>query len=99
MEERLKQEYGRQLDQTREQAQAASKVPQGKKLKAEEESSAGDAANNSKSTSGILTPDEAREFNKVRDKVMGILKTEKIQERMKEWIGQLRKDSIIEIKL
>jgi len=99
MEERLKQEYERQAAQMREQAQAASKAPQPKKPESEEQSSPADTTENLKTTSGILTPEEAKEYNKVRDKVMFILRTEKTQEKIKEWIGQLKQDSIIEVKL
>jgi len=99
MEERLKQEYERQAGQMRDQAQAASKAPKGTKPRAEEESSPADRGDNPKTTSGILTPEETKEYKKVRDKVMLILRSEKTQERLKEWIGQLRKDSIIEVKL
>jgi peptidyl-prolyl cis-trans isomerase SurA len=47
----------------------------------------------------ILTPAEEKEYRKVRRKVIEILKTEKIQARLKDWIEELKKSSIIEIKI
>jgi hypothetical protein len=48
---------------------------------------------------GILTPEETKEYRKVRKKVFFILKTKKTQERMKDWIEALKKNSIIDIRL
>lgn len=50
-------------------------------------------------SSGILTPEEEKAYQKVRDKVMAIVRTERMEARMKEWIEQLKKDAIIEVKL
>ena len=47
----------------------------------------------------ILTPAEEKEYRKVRRKVIEILRTEKIQARLKDWIEELKKSSIIEIKI
>lgn len=52
-----------------------------------------------KKASGILTAAEEQEYEKVRPKVIAILKTDKIQARMKEWIDELKKKSLIEVKL
>jgi peptidyl-prolyl cis-trans isomerase SurA len=51
------------------------------------------------STSGTLTPEEYKEYTKVRKKVISVLRTDRIQARMKEWIDELKKNSIIEVKL
>lgn len=49
--------------------------------------------------SGILSPQEMEEYKKVRDKALAIVRTEMIQARMKEWIEELKKQSIIDVKL
>jgi peptidyl-prolyl cis-trans isomerase SurA len=49
--------------------------------------------------SGILTPSEEKEYLKVKNKVFSILRHDKIQSRMKEWIDSLKKNSIIDVKL
>jgi len=49
--------------------------------------------------SGILSPEEMEEYKKVYRKVLAIVRTEKIQARMKEWIEELKKKSIIDVKL
>lgn len=48
---------------------------------------------------GILTPEEEKAYQKVRAKVHAVLKNKKSQARMKEWIQELKKDSIIEVKI
>jgi peptidyl-prolyl cis-trans isomerase SurA len=47
----------------------------------------------------MLTPAEEKEYRKMRRKVIEILRTEKIQARLKDWIEGLKKSSIIEIKI
>ena len=58
-----------------------------------------DAKNSSGKQSKILTPAEEKEYRKVRSKVISILRTEKIRARLKEWIEELKKSSIIEVKI
>jgi hypothetical protein len=58
-----------------------------------------DSAAGKSKPSGILTPEEEMEFKKVRDKVLAIVRTAKINERMREWIEELKKSSIIDVKL
>ncbi len=48
---------------------------------------------------GILNPDEEKRYRKVRNKVYAVLRTEKRFARQKEWIDELKKNSIIETKL
>jgi hypothetical protein len=48
---------------------------------------------------GILDPSEKEAYAQVREKVHVLVRTQKIRERMKEWIDQLKKNSIIEVKL
>jgi peptidyl-prolyl cis-trans isomerase SurA len=63
------------------------------------DSQAANSKSQERDVSGILTPEEEREYRKVRDQVMMILKTTKINERMKDWIEELKKSSIIEVRL
>jgi peptidyl-prolyl cis-trans isomerase SurA len=53
----------------------------------------------SKKASDVLTPAEEKEYRKVRSKVVELLRNETIQTRMKEYIEELKKSSIIEVKL
>jgi parvulin-like peptidyl-prolyl isomerase len=48
---------------------------------------------------GILTADEKKEYQKVRDRVMNILRSQKMQDTMKQWVQDLKKNSIIEVRL
>ncbi len=50
-------------------------------------------------SSGILTPEEEKAYRKVKDEVMAIVRHERMEARMKEWIEQLKKDAMIEVKL
>lgn len=49
--------------------------------------------------SAILSPDEEKEYRKLRRKVLFMVRQDKIQARMKEWIEELKKNSIIDVKL
>jgi peptidyl-prolyl cis-trans isomerase SurA len=48
---------------------------------------------------GILSTDEAKAYKKVRQKVYTILRTRKTEARMKDWIRELKRNAIIEVKL
>ncbi len=48
---------------------------------------------------GILTGQEKEAYEKERDKVMTILRSQKMQAAMKEWVEELKKNSIIEERL
>ncbi len=52
-----------------------------------------------KDPTGILSPEEMKEYKKVRKKALFIVRTEKIRARMKELIEELKKKSIIDVKL
>jgi peptidyl-prolyl cis-trans isomerase SurA len=52
-----------------------------------------------KKASEVLTPAEEKEYGKVRGKVADLLRNETILTRMKEYIEELKKSSIIEVKL
>jgi peptidyl-prolyl cis-trans isomerase SurA len=57
------------------------------------------ASSKTKKDSGILTPAEEKEYKKVREKVIHLVRNETMQNRMKEYIEELKKNSIIEVKL
>jgi peptidyl-prolyl cis-trans isomerase SurA len=48
---------------------------------------------------GILSPEEEKEYEKVRNKVALIVRHDKMVNRMKEWIDELKKSSIIDVKM
>ncbi len=48
---------------------------------------------------GILSPEEEKEYEKVRNKVALIVRHDKMVSRMKEWIDELKKSSIIDVKM
>lgn len=48
---------------------------------------------------GILSEADAKDYEKVRNKVAAIVRHDKIQTRMKEWIDELKKNSIIDVKI
>ncbi len=48
---------------------------------------------------GILSPEDTKDYEKVRNKVAAIVRHDKIQTRMKEWINELRRNSIIDVKI
>lgn len=105
--EKQRKELERQWKAAYEQQKMRAKQQQAEEPRAEDVPSeepsttaqAGGKKDNPKNASTILTPAEEKEYEKVRNKVIAILKTEKIQARMKEWIGELKKNSVIEVKL
>ncbi len=48
---------------------------------------------------GLLTPEEEKEYLKSRKKIMDLVRHDKIQSRLKEWIDELKKNSIIDVKI
>jgi parvulin-like peptidyl-prolyl isomerase len=58
-----------------------------------------DSKKNPRKNLGILTPEEEKAYRKVRAKVHAILKSKRSRARMKEWIQELKKNSIIEVKI
>jgi peptidyl-prolyl cis-trans isomerase SurA len=92
--EKERKQLEEQFNKQRENAQKRNAPDTAEKPDEKEQ----EVKNNEKSL-GILTPDEEKEYRKVRRKVMELIRTEKIQTRMKEWLEELRKNSIIEIKI
>jgi parvulin-like peptidyl-prolyl isomerase len=93
MEKQMKEAYERQAAEQKKKDQSANAGP------AEGEAEVTDPKAKTEKPTGILTPEEEKEYKKVRKKVIEIVRTEKIQARMKEWIDELKKSSIIEVKL
>jgi len=48
---------------------------------------------------GVLSPAEEKEYERVRNKVVLIVRHDKMVNRMKEWIEELKNSSIIDVKL
>jgi peptidyl-prolyl cis-trans isomerase SurA len=97
--EKERKEMEKQLMQAQkrraEQPKGGSKNPSAKDAEGEE----ADPRDKPKMPAGLLTPEEEKEYLKVRRKVIEIMKYEKMQSRMKEWLEELKKNSIIEVKL
>jgi peptidyl-prolyl cis-trans isomerase SurA len=97
--ERERKELEKQLKQAQQQqAQQQKKPPQTPATKEpnDEEVAPKDKP---KIPAGLLSAEEEKEYLKVRGKVIEILKYEKLQSRMKDWIDELKKNSIIDVKL
>ena len=48
---------------------------------------------------GILSDEEKKEYEKVRGKIMNILRSQKMRDTMKQWVQDLKKNAIIEVRL
>ncbi len=98
--EKTRKELEKRWKQEQEK-RAAAKKAQSDQRREQENSKADSNQSNSEPVKslGILNPEEAKEYQKVRNKVIAILRTELIQSRMKEWIDELKRNSIIEVKL
>ena len=48
---------------------------------------------------GILSPEELKEYRQVHDKVIVIVKTTTIEDRMQKWIADLKKDAVVEVRM
>ena len=106
--EKIRKELEKQVSEAKKkrEAEAKSKPSRGSKDQdnpGEEDHGEVEASSNQadkpKMPSGILTPAEEKEYLKARKKVIYILRSDKIQTRMKDWIEELKKHSIIEVKL
>lgn len=92
MEKQLKEFNQRRAEEQNKKAQAEVRASQ-------DDTEVEDPKAKIDKPTGILTPEEEKEYRKVRKKVIDLVRTEKIQERMKDWIDGLKKNSIIEVKL
>jgi len=90
------QELKKKQEAEKQRQEAAAKNP--KEAEAEVDDVPLDK-DKSKTSKNILTPEESKEYAKQRNKVISVLRTDKIEARMKEWVEELKKNSIIEVKL
>ncbi|MFA6222376.1 MAG: peptidylprolyl isomerase [Desulfomonilaceae bacterium] len=96
LEKRWKQEYEKRL--AAKKSQTTQKREQ-ESMNAEVNQNISPEDSKKIKSLGILTPEEIKDYSKVRNKVITILRTELIQSRMKDWIDELKRNSIIEVKL
>ncbi len=92
MEKQLEELYKKRTTEQNKKSQPEARSGQ-------DDAEVDDPKAKSEKSSGILTPAEEKEYKKVRQKVINLVKTQKIQARMKDWIDDLKKNSIIEVKL
>lgn len=98
LEKRWKQEYEKRAEQKKSQA-AQRKEPENVQTEGNNPQTGSQQDSSATKALGVLTPTEEKEYQKVRNKVITILRSELIQSRMKEWIDELKRNSIIEVKL
>ncbi len=96
---KIRKQLEEQLKKSQEKRLGQHKPPRPENDPLPEKREDGVTKSNSDKKSTILTPAEEKEYRKVRGKVISILRTEKIQARLKEWIEGLKKSSIIEVKI
>ncbi len=105
--EQVRKQYEQEWKKMQEAREAQRKRQARPNVESEPESAADvkedkatlDSKNKAANQSGILTPDEDKEYRKVRRKVIEIVRHEKVVGRLKAWIDELKKDSIIEVKI
>jgi peptidyl-prolyl cis-trans isomerase SurA len=98
--EKERKEYEKQLKQAQERrAQQQKQPPQKPQTREQDGEEVVDTKNRPKIPADLLSPQEEKEYLKVRAKVIELFKYEKIQSRMKDWIDELKKNSIIDTKL
>jgi len=97
--QKIRKQLEEQLKKSQEKRLGQQKPPRPENDPLPETREDGVTKSNSGKKSTILTPAEEKEYRKVRGKVISILRTEKIQARLKEWIEGLKKSSIIEVKI
>jgi peptidyl-prolyl cis-trans isomerase SurA len=92
------QELQERRDAERKRAEAEREA---RREKAEPEKEQTDSSGKKKAEKdpGILTGEEKKEYDKVRGKVIEIIKNKGIETKMRDWIEELKKNSIIETKL
>jgi peptidyl-prolyl cis-trans isomerase SurA len=97
---RIREQLKKQLEERRKRAEALRAEQKKQKDRRRESTAPSRKPKNApKKDLGILTPEEEKAYDKVRHKVNAILLTQKTQERMKEWVEELKKNSVIEVKL
>lgn len=97
--ERERKELEKQLKQAQQhQTQQQKKPPQPPATKEHDDEEVA-PKDKPKIPAGLLSGEEEKQYLKVRGKVIEILKYEKMQNRMKDWIDELKKNSIVDVKL
>ena len=86
---------GLRLEKARREAEVKKQQQQAKQQE-EEEAESGEKP---KLAAGQLTAEEEKQYLKVRKKIIGIIRHEKIQAKLKDWIDDLKKNAIIEEKI
>jgi parvulin-like peptidyl-prolyl isomerase len=102
LEKQIEEMYEkRKAERHRAQAseRTARKPPRDSSEDAEKDKEASDVKKKTEKDSGILSDGEKKEYEKVREKVMGILRSQRMRAVMKEWVEDLKKNSIIEVRL
>jgi peptidyl-prolyl cis-trans isomerase SurA len=99
LEKRWKEAYQQREARSTQKQDPESSDEMDPKEKARKGAESGKAASQIKKPSGILNPADEKEYELVRNKVISILRNDKIQARMKEWVEELKKNSIIDVKL
>jgi parvulin-like peptidyl-prolyl isomerase len=97
--ERELREIKKQLKALKEHREKLQKEAAEKQRAKQSQSEEVDSEHKPKIPPGLLSPEEEKDYLKVRGKVIELLKYEKIQNRMKEWIKELKKNAIIDVKL
>ncbi len=98
--EQQREMYEQQMEERRKRREPPEHPSERKPKRGNDSSPKSAAAKDNKANpSGILSSGEMEEYNKVRRMVLAIVRTEMIQARMKEWIEDLKKKSIIDVKL
>ncbi len=92
----VREEFEKRWKEERDRRQAELKKRENQERHEEE---AADPEDKPKLAAGQLTPEEEKQYLKVRKKIIGIVRHEKIQARLKDWIDDLKKSAIIEIKI
>jgi peptidyl-prolyl cis-trans isomerase SurA len=92
----------KKLEEQMKEAQAkrsGQRTENGKNPSQEQNTEEVDAKDKPKLPPGLLTASEEKDYLKLRKKVIDMVRYEKIQARMKEWIEELKKNSVIEVKI
>lgn len=99
LEKRWKEAYQQRDTRSsqKQESESTDEIEQKDRVPSKPES--GKTGSQPKKPSGILSPADEKEYELVRNKVISILRNDKIQGRMKDWVEELKKNSIIDVKL
>lgn len=103
--EKIRKQLEKQWEENQKRSQAGAQQQSHNESQASKEGSHAEkdepesTASKPEKASDILTPAEEKAYEKVRGKVINLMRNETILARMKEYIEELKKASIIEIKL